>query len=311
MLFTILIPVYNGSLTIRETLDSALSQEFRDFEVLVINDGSTDSTPEIVGEYCESYDNFRMITKENGGTASAYDLGTREAKGEFIVYGAADDLLLPNNLRVHAEAIHKQPDFTVFCTNGYFFNTEEGWRTVALKEKKWQKDHEVDLRSLTDSCILSPGCAFRARDGISVGGFSMGSLIEDYDLWLRFVLRGYRIWYSAQRTVMFRDSETQRSAAFMDMDVAKVQTLEKMLALDGISSADQAIICAGIDSFLATQQPAQDRQNMVDQRKRLYAKVNKLPAWLRPITRALVSVLKPLARPFRRLMAAKRSERQR
>jgi len=308
MLFTILIPVYNGARTIRETLDSASHQEYRDYEVLVINDGSTDDTAEIVEEYKENFSNFRMITKENGGTASAYDLGMREAKGEFIVYGAADDLLLPNCLSVHAKAIQEHPDFTVFCTNGYFFNSEEGWRDIALKGKKWHKDHEVDLRSLTESCILSPGCAFRAADGIKVGGFTMGYLIEDYDLWLRFVLQGYRIWYTNQQIVMFRESDTQRSAAFEDMDIARVETLKKMMALDGTSPSDRAVIQEGIDAFIATQQPAQDRQRMVDQRKRLYATVNKLPSWLRPIARLLIAVLKPLARPFRWMIASRRSK---
>ena len=83
--YSIIIPCYNGEKTIERALDSIKEQKVNEYEVLIINDGSTDKSKEIISKYIESDDRFKLINKENGGQVTAVSRGIREAKGEYIV----------------------------------------------------------------------------------------------------------------------------------------------------------------------------------------------------------------------------------
>lgn len=96
-----IIPLYNCEEYIATCLDSVLAQglKYDEYEVIVVNDGSTDSGGEIVKKYCREHDNFRLINKKNGGVSSARNRGIDEAKGEYIYFMDADDYLLPDGMR--------------------------------------------------------------------------------------------------------------------------------------------------------------------------------------------------------------------
>lgn len=90
---SVIIPVYNAEKYLRETLDSLLNQTMKDFEVLLIDDGSQDSSPAICDEYAARDTRFRVIHKPNGGVSKARNLGMDEACGEWITFVDADDLV--------------------------------------------------------------------------------------------------------------------------------------------------------------------------------------------------------------------------
>ena len=96
-----IIPLYNCGEYITTCLDSVLAQglEQNEYEVIVVNDGSTDNGGEIVARYCQKHNNFRLINKENGGVSSARNRGIDEAKGEYVYFMDADDRLLPDGMR--------------------------------------------------------------------------------------------------------------------------------------------------------------------------------------------------------------------
>lgn len=110
---TIIVPVYNAEKYVRETLDSLKSQCMTDFEVLMIDDGSRDSSPAIIDEYAQSDARFRAIHKENGGVSSARNLGLREARGEWIMFVDADDLLTENTLQALCAATDGETDYVL------------------------------------------------------------------------------------------------------------------------------------------------------------------------------------------------------
>ena len=82
---TIIVPVYNTEKYLRECLESLVHQSFQNIEILLINDGSTDKSQNIIDEYSEKYTFVTGITKENGGSSSARNLGLQHAKGEFVI----------------------------------------------------------------------------------------------------------------------------------------------------------------------------------------------------------------------------------
>jgi len=102
---SVIVPVYNVEKYLCRCIDSILSQTFRDFELLLIDDGSTDGSGRICDAYAEKDHRVRSFHKKNGGVSSARNLGIENAKGEMLVFGDADDFFLPNALTNFANAM--------------------------------------------------------------------------------------------------------------------------------------------------------------------------------------------------------------
>lgn len=98
MFLSFVVPVYNAAQYLPECLDSLLAQDISDYEIICVNDGSRDASPEILGQYAAEHGNIRVINKENGGVVSARNAGLSAAQGDFIWFVDADDFLLPNIL---------------------------------------------------------------------------------------------------------------------------------------------------------------------------------------------------------------------
>ncbi len=113
--FSIVIPTYNRAEFISETLKSALNQDFDDFEVIVVDDGSTDNTQEIVEKGFSENEKLHYFKKENGERGAARNFGIRKAKGNFITFLDSDDFMHPNHLTVIKEAINQYPDTNLFA----------------------------------------------------------------------------------------------------------------------------------------------------------------------------------------------------
>lgn len=97
---TIIIPIYNAELYLERCLKSVKNQSYKNFECLCVNDGSTDNSQIIIDKYCLIDDRFRSIIKENGGTASARNMGIHQARGKYIYYIDSDDYINENLLHV-------------------------------------------------------------------------------------------------------------------------------------------------------------------------------------------------------------------
>lgn len=113
MKFSIIIPVYNKANTIVQALDSVFSQTFKDFEVIVVNDGSTDNVLEVL----KSYNNpVKVITQRNGGVSVARNKGIENANGDYLCFLDADDLWYPNHLETICDMMLAYPDEKFFGT---------------------------------------------------------------------------------------------------------------------------------------------------------------------------------------------------
>ena len=95
---SVIIPVYNSESTLHQCVDSVLSQDYKDFEVLLIDDGSKDNSPAICDEYGEKDNRVKVFHKQNGGVSSARNLGLDNAKGDWITFVDSDDYVEPNYL---------------------------------------------------------------------------------------------------------------------------------------------------------------------------------------------------------------------
>ena len=105
MRYSVIIPVYNAKETLRRCLDSLVRQQFSDYELLLINDGSTDGSDAICREYANTYSCVRYFVKENGGVSSARNLGLEQAEGEYILFVDSDDYVAENYFSVISDAL--------------------------------------------------------------------------------------------------------------------------------------------------------------------------------------------------------------
>ena len=107
-MISVLVPVYNTNQYLPRCIDSILGQSFTDFELLLIDDGSTDGSAKICDAYAEKDSRIRVLHKENGGVSSARNLGLNEAKGEWVVFVDSDDWISDNCIKVLTEPLRKK-----------------------------------------------------------------------------------------------------------------------------------------------------------------------------------------------------------
>ena len=138
---SIIVPVYNTESYLSRCIDSILSQSFTDFELLLVDDGSTDGSGKICDAYAEKDSRIRVFHKENGGVSSARNLGLDNAKGDWVYFVDSDDELLPGCLQLLTDGISSDCDIVLGGYNTYNEAGElvttfhEGERLIFPKEK--------------------------------------------------------------------------------------------------------------------------------------------------------------------------------
>ena len=112
---SVIVPIYNAEKYLKECLDSVMNQTFKDFEVILVNDGSTDRSPQICDSYAKQYDNVHIVNKENGGLVSARKAGLAKASGEYIGWVDSDDSIVPDMFEKMCGEANKTDADIVIC----------------------------------------------------------------------------------------------------------------------------------------------------------------------------------------------------
>lgn len=179
------MPVYNGEKFIRETIDSILNQTYQNFEFIIINDGSIDSTQQIIS----SYNDKRIVLLNlagNQGISNARNMGTDLSKGEFIALCDADDLYEPNRLQIQLDFLSSHP--AVDICSGYFIILENSKET--LIKYKQHTDQEIKEHFFAGNCICQPCVMGKAGVFKKFKYDSSLQVSGDYDLWTRMAMGG-------------------------------------------------------------------------------------------------------------------------
>ena len=141
---SVIVPVYKAEKYLRKCVDSILAQTFRDFEVILVDDGSPDGSGAICDEYAKKDPRVRVFHKENGGVSSARQCGLDHARGEYTIHADPDDWVEPNMLEeLYAKAKAENADM-VICD--FYVNDSRGQRYVGQRPSAL--DHETVLREL-------------------------------------------------------------------------------------------------------------------------------------------------------------------
>jgi hypothetical protein len=179
---SVLMPVRDAAEFVREALDSILAQTVRDLEVIVVDDGSRDATPDILAEYVARDPRVRLVRQEPRGLAAALNRAAEEARGELLARMDADDVALPHRLERQLGLLRARPRVGVVGSAFRFLG--EAGRSVAYPAR----DADIRRALETYNAIAHPTAVIRAAALREVGGYRLANA-EDYDLWLRLAER--------------------------------------------------------------------------------------------------------------------------
>lgn len=194
-LISVIIPAFNASRYIKHTLMSVLEQDYKNVEVIVVDDGSTDDTERAVREFGTR---VRYLRKANGGQSSARNAGMAIARGKFFAFVDADDLWLPTKLSRQMELFDSHPDLGLVYSDAIGFDQETGKEVWRFSRRVRFYSGDV-LRPLL-LCDFVPTLTVVIRREVweRVGGFNeadkLRCLGEDWEMWLRIASR-YRIGF--------------------------------------------------------------------------------------------------------------------
>jgi glycosyltransferase involved in cell wall biosynthesis len=185
---SVIIPVFNGTNYLREAIDSVLSQTYKNYEIIVVDDGSTDETWAVIQSYGSS---LRGIHKENGGVASALNCGIRNAAGDYIAWLSHDDLFLPNKLERQVDFLKQFPRFKACYTD--YFNIDVNGKILEEIETPWYPRQEA-IRILFGKVYINGSTMLIERKCFEKVGLFSERLryTQDTEMWLR-LLRYFEI----------------------------------------------------------------------------------------------------------------------
>ena len=204
---SVVIATYNRASLLPETLDAVLAQRFRDFELIVVDDGSTDETQQVLKPYG---DRVRYFYQENSGPSAARNLGVRHARGEWIAIQDSDDLSAPDHLESLFAFAENNPDCAMVFANGaYLGGPEHNRETIIPKEKSRRLAQQgVRLLDLFEKSIVRLQAALLSKTCLeTIGGHDESLRIcMDLDLAFRIFMR-YPVAYLDKVVFLYRKHE--------------------------------------------------------------------------------------------------------
>lgn len=207
---TVLIPCYNGERFIGQAIQSVLDQTCQDFEIVVVDDGSTDRSPQVVEGFHDP--RIRLLFQANGGPGKARNTGARATAGEFLAFLDADDLALPHRFASQLAILESDPQLSV-VGSGYVWIDETG-AELPWPHHSWQHAPDPnDLATWLVDCPFVPSATMLRRQAWEdVGGFEEDLPgTEDWNLWMRLVVTGHRMTWQQDVVCLYRRSPSGMS----------------------------------------------------------------------------------------------------
>jgi len=230
---SVVIPTYNRCHFLAEAIASVQRQTYRDWELLIVDDGSEDGTRQMVEELGGP---VRLLFTEHRGVSAARNRGLAEARGRYIAYLDSDDLWHPHKLQIQVDYMEAHPAAVVTYT-------DEVWirRGVRVNQKNKHRKYSGNLFAFClPLCIVSLSSALLRRDVlVGMGGFDETlPACEDYDLWLRLA-RVYPFHFEPRPLITKRGGHPdQLSRSLWGLDRFRVRSLDKLLTA-GLLTAEQ------------------------------------------------------------------------
>jgi glycosyltransferase involved in cell wall biosynthesis len=299
---SVIIPAYNYGHFIAETIDSLLAQTYRDFEIIIIDNGSTDETQAVLKNYNDK--RVICIRQENHGVSHARNTGLKIAKGKYILFLDADDLIEKRKLETSVAFLEKNTDLDLVYSDMRYFksgNINELFYEYSCDPngKPWMKYISGKGKELVKTIlygnfmvICSP--VFR-RSLLEQCGYFNEELLanEDWELWLRFLLANKRIQYddAPESKALVRIHKTSLSRDVFKMQIFGLKVLEinsEKIKSFGLEKEWEERVRGHVTAITATlaQSPSSLFEERINELKRInllnyITKKQKASSWLR------------------------------
>lgn len=174
VIISIVVPCYNQAVYLDECLQSVINQEFKNWECIIVDDGSPDNTEEVARKWLNEDSRFKYIYKDNGGLSSARNAGIKFAKGEWILPLDADDKISPDYLSLASEHINN--NYAIIYCQAEYFGTKSGL---------WDLE-EFSLKEMAFKNVIFCSGFFKKLDWEKVSGYDENLLggLEDWEFWI-------------------------------------------------------------------------------------------------------------------------------
>jgi glycosyltransferase involved in cell wall biosynthesis len=180
-LVSVIIPCYNSQEYVSQTIDWVLASSYKNIEIIIIDDGSTDRSVEIVDKYVKSHKNVAVYIQKNQGVSVARNLGISKAKGVYIMPVDSDDMICETYIEEAVKVLESNPEVKVVTAEGEFFGNKSG--RIILPD--------FDLNLLARKNLLSVCALYRKSDWERIGGYCPKLFgREDWDFWISMLKDG-------------------------------------------------------------------------------------------------------------------------
>jgi len=253
---TVLMSVYNGEAYLDESISSILDQTFKDFEFLIINDGSTDKSLRIINKYAQQDKRLKVISHGNKGLVTALNEGVQLARGKYIARMDADDISLPTRLEKQFAFLEANSNCSILATRVIVIDE------YGIQQGDWEEDvdnvsSEAILRYLpTSSCLAHPSIMVRA-DVLRNYKYRNIPASEDYDLWLRLATDGKHISKLREPLLKYRMSPgsitqeaNKKKSPVKKLQYTKRAFLIRRLGTLHFNRFDRAVLASYIKTWL-------------------------------------------------------------
>jgi glycosyltransferase involved in cell wall biosynthesis len=246
----VVVPAYNAAWCVGRAIDSVLAQEGAGYEIVVVDDGSTDDTPAVLARYGDA---IRVLRQRNQGLSAARNAGIRAARGEFVAFLDADDWWLPGKLARQLELMRMRPEVG-FSSTAARVEDPQGHLLNLWPAPQWQGPFVVHLFG-SNADVAGSGSAVMARRALfdRVGGFdeTLRSL-EDIDMWMRLAaVSEYACVSEPLVVILKRPGSMSRNLEVMRDAAVQVMRKNRRLLPDPLQGAYWRACMAGVHADYA------------------------------------------------------------
>lgn len=226
--FSVIVPAYNVERFIAATLQSVIDQTLPDWELIVVDDGSTDGTAEIIADFAAREPRITALAQTNAGCSSASNTAISAASGEFVCILGADDLYRPDYLATQARFINDNPGYDIYSCNARKL-FPDGSTTPYFTDARHAGVISFQLQDWFESCPIFGLAIFRRDMALRLGGYRVDlHNAEDYDFWLRAMASGARHRHNPAELAFYRRHGGNKSGNQVAAARALVRILEDL-----------------------------------------------------------------------------------
>jgi len=235
---SVIIPTYNQARYLKDSIESVLNQTYQNIEIIVINDGSTDETPEILKNYSKK---IRYVNKKNEGASTALNLGVCKSTGVLLAWLSSDDQFLPKKIEEQVNLLHSKPDISVVYTNFYIID-KNGHITREQKCPYYLNKEEFIFELFLGNFINGSSVLIKKECFKKVGLFDTNLKVHvDGDMWSR-LLKHYTFGHVNKTLLKYRWHSENLSHNLKIMYKYRKPRLKKLFTLYTIEELTRPLI---------------------------------------------------------------------